>query len=174
MLGIATISLTTPQNTTAFIWRKNTKSSYKSVILSYMWGHILVDDDKNWSTRLFFRKRKVIIISNQWLSPSSIYITSRCLKRSILRTVFWSFKLFTWEDWGIMQNQGLWSGCGSWLWRWCYAGRFATTISSATQLFNVGTLLQPFETMLQQCCNAVLRQKSALRIVPCNITLRMM
>ena len=32
-------------------------------------------------------------------------------------------------------------------------GRFAKTVFSATQLFNVGT----FETMLQQCCNAVLR-----------------
>ena len=31
-------------------------------------------------------------------------------------------------------------------------------------------MLQPFETILQRCCNAVLRQKSSLRIVPCNIT----
>ena len=53
-------------------------------------------------------------------------------------------------------------------------GRFAKTVFSAPQLFNVGTVLQPFETMLQQCCNAVLRQKSSLRMVPCNITLSMM
>ena len=33
----------------------------------------------------------------------------------------------------------------------CYAERFATKIFSATQLFNVGILLQPFETMLQRC-----------------------
>ena len=54
--------------------------------------------------------------------------------------------------------------------RWCYTGQFATTIFSATKRCNVGTMLQPFETILQQCCNAVLRQKSSLRIVPCNIT----
>ena len=41
-----------------------------------------------------------------------------------------------------------------------------------TQRCNVGTMLLPFETMSQQCCNAVLRQKSLLRIVPCNIPLR--
>ena len=37
---------------------------------------------------------------------------------------------------------------------------------------NVGTMLQPFETMSQQCCKAVLRWKLLLRIVPCNITSR--
>ena len=31
------------------------------------------------------------------------------------------------------------------------------TIFSATQRCNVGTMLQPFQAMLQQCCNAVLR-----------------
>ena len=33
-------------------------------------------------------------------------------------------------------------------------------------------MLKLFETMSQQCCNAVLRQKSSLRIVPCNITFK--
>ena len=33
-------------------------------------------------------------------------------------------------------------------------------------------MLQPFEAMLQQCCNAVLRLKPLLRIVPCNITFK--
>ena len=37
---------------------------------------------------------------------------------------------------------------------------------------NVGTMLQPFETMSQQCCNAVWRWKLWLRIVPCNTTSR--
>ena len=41
--------------------------------------------------------------------------------------------------------------------RWCYTGRFAKTILSATQRYNVGTILWLFETMSQQCCNAVLR-----------------
>ena len=41
--------------------------------------------------------------------------------------------------------------------RWCCVGWFATTIFSATQRCNVATMLQPFETMSQQCCNAVLR-----------------
>ena len=39
--------------------------------------------------------------------------------------------------------------------RWCYTRRFATTIYSATQFYNFGTVLQPFETMSQQCCNSV-------------------
>ena len=42
---------------------------------------------------------------------------------------------------------------------------------SATQRCNIGTMLQPFETMWQQWCHAVLRQKSSLRIVSCDITL---
>ena len=42
-------------------------------------------------------------------------------------------------------------------WRWCYIRRFARTILSATQRSNVGTMLQPLETLSQQCCNAVLR-----------------
>ena len=33
----------------------------------------------------------------------------------------------------------------------------------------MATMLQQSETMSQQCCNAVLRLKSSLRIVPCNI-----
>ena len=41
--------------------------------------------------------------------------------------------------------------------RWRYTRRFAPTIFSATQRCNVGTMLQRFKTMLQQCCNAVLR-----------------
>ena len=40
------------------------------------------------------------------------------------------------------------------------------TIFSTTQGSNVGTMLQPFETMLQQCCNAVLCIKSSLQIRP--------
>ena len=39
--------------------------------------------------------------------------------------------------------------------RWCYTGRFAATIFSATQRCNVGTMLYQFETTSQQCCNAV-------------------
>ena len=37
---------------------------------------------------------------------------------------------------------GLWD-------RLCYTGRFATTILSSTQCCNVGTMLQPFETISQ-------------------------
>ena len=55
---------------------------------------------------------------------------------------------------------------------WCCKGRFTTTIFSATQRCNVGTMLQAFKTMSLQCCNTVLRQNSSLRIVPCNITFR--
>ena len=40
--------------------------------------------------------------------------------------------------------------------KWCYTERFATTIFSARQPCNIGTMLQPFETMSQQWCNAVL------------------
>ena len=36
--------------------------------------------------------------------------------------------------------------------RWCYTRWYA-----ATQRCNVGTTLQPFQTISQQCCNAVLR-----------------
>ena len=43
--------------------------------------------------------------------------------------------------------------------RWCYTGRFATTIFSATPRCNVGTVLRPFETMSQQCCNDVLKNR---------------
>ena len=41
--------------------------------------------------------------------------------------------------------------------RWCCTGRQATTIFSATQRCNVGTTVQPFETISQQYCNTVLR-----------------
>ena len=54
--------------------------------------------------------------------------------------------------------------------RWCYTGRFATTIFSVTQSWHAGTMLWPFETMSQQYCNAVLRYKSLVRIVACNVT----
>ena len=39
----------------------------------------------------------------------------------------------------------------------CYTGRFATTIFSATQRGNMGTMLCSLETMSQQCYYAVLR-----------------
>ena len=49
--------------------------------------------------------------------------------------------------------------------RWWYTRRFATTIFSATQHYNiVATLFQH--------CYAVLRSKSSLRIVSCNITFK--
>ena len=55
---------------------------------------------------------------------------------------------------------------------WCYTKRSATTIFSKTQRCNiVPTLLQMVATLFQHC-NAVLRKKSWLRIVLCNITLR--
>ena len=38
--------------------------------------------------------------------------------------------------------------------------------------YNVVTILWQFETVVQQFCNALLRWKSSLRIVPCNITFR--
>ena len=48
--------------------------------------------------------------------------------------------------------------------------RFATTIFSATQRCNIiATLFRMVSTLFQHC-NAVLRQKSSLRIVPCKIT----
>ena len=60
-------------------------------------------------------------------------------------------------------------GC---LQRWCCTGRFATTIFSAKQHYNiVATLIQMVATLFQHW-NGVLRKKSLLRIVPCNITLR--
>ena len=54
--------------------------------------------------------------------------------------------------------------------RWCYTGRFATTIFSATKRCNIVPTLFPMVTTLFQHCNAVLCKKSSLRIVPCNIT----
>ena len=54
--------------------------------------------------------------------------------------------------------------------RWCYTRRFATTIFGSTKRCNiVGTLFRIVTTLFQHC-NAVLHQKSLLRIVPCNIT----
>ena len=53
----------------------------------------------------------------------------------------------------------------------CYTHRFATTIFSATQRYNIVAALFRMATTLFQHCNNVLRWKSWLRIVPCNITL---
>ena len=50
----------------------------------------------------------------------------------------------------------------------CYTGRLTTTIFSATQRCNAGTMLSPFETMLQRC----VALKIVMRIVSCNITLK--
>ena len=47
--------------------------------------------------------------------------------------------------------------------------RLHGTIFCATQHCNVGTMLQPSESMSQQFCNPVLRSKNFLRIVPCNL-----
>ena len=48
-------------------------------------------------------------------------------------------------------------------------GRFATTISSETQRCNIVATFFPIVATLFQHCNAVLRLKLSLRIVPCNI-----
>ena len=88
--------------------------------------------------------------------------------------------------WKIEQNRKVHCECGNilkWTLQWwklhltilsivkvCYTERFATTISSTTQPCNVGTMLQAFKTMLQQCCNTVLWKKSSLWIVLCNMT----
>ena len=48
--------------------------------------------------------------------------------------------------------------------------RFATTIFSATQLCNIVMTLFRMVTILFQHCNPVLRLKSSLRIILCNIT----
>lgn len=50
-------------------------------------------------------------------------------------------------------------------------GDKVTMIISSTLHCNVGTMLQLFETTLQQCCDTLLRQKSLLWIASCNITL---
>ena len=56
--------------------------------------------------------------------------------------------------------------------RWCYKGRFAMTIFSATQHYNiVATCFRMIATLFQHC-HAVLRSKSSLRIVTCTITFR--
>ena len=54
----------------------------------------------------------------------------------------------------------------------CYASCWLTVMLHETIHCNVGTLLQPFKPMSQQCCNAVLHYKSLLRVIQCNITLR--
>ena len=51
--------------------------------------------------------------------------------------------------------------------RWCCARRLATIRKDD---FKRNTTLQPFDSLSQQCSNAVLRWKSSLRIVSCNIT----
>ena len=56
------------------------------------------------------------------------------------------------------------------LW-WCYTGRFATTIFSAAQHYNIVVTLFRMIAILFQHCHAVLRSKSSLRIVT-NITFR--
>ena len=54
----------------------------------------------------------------------------------------------------------------------CYTGRFVTTIFSATEGCNIVPILFRTVTTLFQHCNAVLRWKSSLPIVPCNITFK--
>ena len=54
----------------------------------------------------------------------------------------------------------------------CYTGRFVTTIFSATEGCNIVPILFRIVTTLFQHCNAVLRWKSSLPIVPCNITFK--
>ena len=54
--------------------------------------------------------------------------------------------------------------------RWCYTERFVTTIFSATQHYNIVATLFRTAAILFQHCNTVLRKKSSLRIVSCNIT----
>ena len=47
---------------------------------------------------------------------------------------------------------------------WCYTELCVTTIFSATHRCNIGTMLQPFETMMQRC----VALKPSLWIVSCN------
>ena len=54
--------------------------------------------------------------------------------------------------------------------RWCYTRQFATTIFSAAQLCSIVATLFRIVTTLFQHCNAVLRWKSSLLSVLCNIT----
>ena len=56
--------------------------------------------------------------------------------------------------------------------RRCYTIRFTTTIFSETQSCNIVATLFRMVTTLFQHCDVVLRWKSSLRIVPCNITFR--
>ena len=56
--------------------------------------------------------------------------------------------------------------------RWCFTGRFATTIFSATERCNIVVTLFGIVTTLFQHCNALLRSKSSLRIVLCNIAFK--
>ena len=55
--------------------------------------------------------------------------------------------------------------------RWCHTKQFATKIFIATQRCNIVATLFRIVTTLFQHCNAVLRCKSSLLIVPCNIIL---
>ena len=91
----------------------------------------------------------------KYQANSSCVITSVIL----MTTLFYKLAL-------ILQGE-IW--CRSLL-RLCYTRWFATTIFSATQHCNVGTMLQPFKTMSQQYCIAVLRWKSSSQMVSCNIT----
>ena len=54
--------------------------------------------------------------------------------------------------------------------RWCYAGRFATTIFSARQHYSIVATMFPTVATLLQHCYAVFSSKSSLRIPSCNIT----
>ena len=56
--------------------------------------------------------------------------------------------------------------------RCCYTERFAATIFSATPRCNIVATLFRLVATFFQYCNAVLRLKSSLRIVPCNTTFR--
>ena len=84
-----------------------------------------------WSliTSLKFRIRK--------LKKIGLVCASKVLLKIILITCF----LRVIKGWAVMLH-------ASW---------FAATIFCATQHCNVVTMLQPFQTMSQQCCNAVLR-----------------
>ena len=56
--------------------------------------------------------------------------------------------------------------------RWCYTRRFTTTIFSAIQRCIIVAPLFRMVAALFQYCNAVLLEKSSLRIVPCNISFK--
>ena len=56
--------------------------------------------------------------------------------------------------------------------RWCHTRRSATTIFSATQHCNIVATFFWMVTTLFHHCNAVLRQKSSMRIVLCKISIK--